>query len=208
MTSIKCFVANPTTRVKRFLRRYEDGQCSGKYSYHNVQKFLDEIEVPIPIETYEDDERMISGQPDYGLKSEFPTLCECGFAFSESGAYQLTTERLYQNEETGECYELAELPPGAIYLADWMLHSGSDVFRGPDGHSLIVILPNRHPWTIDGPANNCTMPGDTTHKCWIRHGMVPLITVDKVGHTCAAGGGSIQSGNYHGFLRNGYLEEC
>jgi hypothetical protein len=41
------------------------------------------------------------------------------------------------------------------------------------------------------------------HKCWIRHGKAPLITVDKNGVTCGAGTGSIAAGDYHGFLRNG-----
>jgi hypothetical protein len=61
---------------------------------------------------------------------------------------------------------------------------------------------------IDSRASNCTLPNDREHKCWIRHGTPPDLTVDKNGKTCAAGAGSIQLGNYHGFLRNGHLEEC
>jgi hypothetical protein len=55
-------------------------------------------------------------------------------------------------------------------------------------------------------ASNCTLPGDKKHHCWIRHGEVPNLTVDKAGVTCAAGAGSIQAGDYHGFLRNGEFE--
>lgn len=47
------------------------------------------------------------------------------------------------------------------------------------------------------------MPDDAEHRCWIRHGEPPLITVDKNGLTCAAGAGSIQCRDYHGFLRDG-----
>lgn len=52
---------------------------------------------------------------------------------------------------------------------------------------------------------NCTMPYDYEHRCWVRHGEPPAITVDKQGHTCAAGAGSIQCGSYHGFLEDGAL---
>jgi hypothetical protein len=54
-------------------------------------------------------------------------------------------------------------------------------------------------------ASNCTMPNDMLHRCWVRHGNPPMITVDKNGPTCGAGAGSILSGNWHGFLRNGEL---
>ena len=57
-------------------------------------------------------------------------------------------------------------------------------------------------------ASNCTRPEDTVHKCWVRHGQVPDITVDKLGDTCHAGGGSIGQKTYHGFLRGGVLVEC
>jgi hypothetical protein len=64
---------------------------------------------------------------------------------------------------------------------------------------------------IDGICSNCTDREDALkggHKCWVRHGDAPLITVDKNGKTCGAGGGSILSGSYHGFLRNGELVEA
>lgn len=43
------------------------------------------------------------------------------------------------------------------------------------------------------------------HKCWVRHGEPPDLHVDKAGVTCNAGAGSILSGDYHGFLHNGFL---
>jgi hypothetical protein len=45
------------------------------------------------------------------------------------------------------------------------------------------------------------------HKCWVRHGEPPNHTVDKRGNTCGAGAGSILSGSYHGFLRDGSFTE-
>lgn len=75
-----------------------------------------------------------------------------------------------------------------------------DNFEGPELH---VILPNGIEWNIDSHANNCDMKDDRFHRCWIRHGEPPNITVDKKGITCHAGAGSIQGGDYHGFLTNG-----
>lgn len=51
----------------------------------------------------------------------------------------------------------------------------------------------------------CGCGEKTVHKCWCRHGEAPNFTVDKNGVTCIAGAGSIQIGNYHGFLQNGFL---
>ena len=95
-----------------------------------------------------------------------------------------------------------QLPPGTMYWSSW--HTGCS-WDNCDGQHLHVVLPNGHHWDVDGRASNCTLPQDRTHRCWIRHGEPPLITVDKSGHTCNAGAGSILSGDYHGFLRGGEL---
>lgn len=81
--------------------------------------------------------------------------------------------------------------------------------RGPshvfdDGPHLLVMTPGGV-WNIDSRASNCALPYDYAHRCWIRHGHVPLVTVDKEGATCTAGAGSIRCGDYHGFLRAGFL---
>jgi hypothetical protein len=53
------------------------------------------------------------------------------------------------------------------------------------------------------------MRDDNVHRCWVRHGTVgePL-HVDKIGHTCAAGAGSISVEGFHGFLHHGVLRDC
>lgn len=58
-------------------------------------------------------------------------------------------------------------------------------------------------WDIDGRALDCTKPHDRMHRCWVRTGVAPKITVGKSGFTCQAGmfGGP----NYHGVLVNGRL---
>jgi hypothetical protein len=94
---------------------------------------------------------------------------------------------------------LRDAMPGAMWDADWM----PDRFKGPDGRCLVVVCPDGYQWMIDGQASNCTRPDDSEHKCWVRHGEPPNITVDKNGNTCQAGGGSIGTSGYHGFLRDG-----
>lgn len=73
----------------------------------------------------------------------------------------------------------------------------------PCERHLNVVCPDGHWWDIDGRASNCTMKDDKAHRCWVRHGEPPDITVDKNGPTCAAGAGSIKTPGYHGFLRDG-----
>lgn len=75
----------------------------------------------------------------------------------------------------------------------------------PCERHLHVVTPDGHWWDIDGRAGNCTMKDDKVHHCWVRHGEPPLVTVDKQGVTCSAGAGSIQSSNWHGFLKDGEL---
>lgn len=104
-----------------------------------------------------------------------------------------------------------KLEPGAMF---W--DSNIDENYWWDNHvgpHLCVVLPDHHIWVIDSRASNCDMKNNRLHRCWVRHGEVPNITVNKEprSHTCNAGGGSILThgpGNkesYHGFLRNGYL---
>ena len=105
----------------------------------------------------------------------------------------------------GSLATLRDVPPGAMLRATW--NAAKPCESQDDGAPLVVKLPDGDFWYIDSRADNCTMPDDTTHHCWIRHGVPPVITVDKQGKTCGAGGGSIQSSHYHGFLRNGWLED-
>lgn len=80
----------------------------------------------------------------------------------------------------------------------WMFEQEADV--------LCVQTPGGV-WQIDSRASNCGLPYDYDHRCWVRHGDPPNITVDKDGKTCAAGAGSIQCGTYHGFLQGGALTD-
>lgn len=94
-----------------------------------------------------------------------------------------------------------ELPEGAMWQSDnWDYDRYWDNQTEP---ALYVVCPGGTHWNIDSRANNCTMPNDKLHRCWVREGIPPNITAGKSGNTCNAGAGSIATPNYHGFLRNG-----
>lgn len=110
----------------------------------------------------------------------------------------------WRNQQTKEPLP-SPLPVGAIYRSWWL--EEVPAFCGTDGQSWTVVTPGGE-WHIDGRASNCTLPNDSIHKCWCRHGEAPIFTVNKQGQTCSAGAGSIQIGSYHGFLVNGELTDC
>lgn len=117
---------------------------------------------------------------------------------------------IYRNLKTGDLKEGPELPVGALFVLDAAGQHPGIYPAGADGLAIACRLPEGHTWHIDSRASNCTMKTDTAHRCWIRHGSVgEMLTVDKQGNTCQAGGGSINvDGIWHGFLRAGRLVSC
>jgi hypothetical protein len=120
---------------------------------------------------------------------------------------------MYTRSDNGELTTIRDAPAGALWYADWMMHDSGDGVRrywewdNGTEPPLMCKTPGGE-WNIDGRASNCTMKEERTHRCWVRHGTPPNLHVDKNGHTCGAGAGSILSGNYHGFLHNGQLVQC
>jgi hypothetical protein len=209
MARIRCFLLELTDRVRVSLRRYTRDNtpdcCSaypGKYSYHTVKHAIGE----------EPQERDEQGMICNGLKPApshddpcWPAQCACGYQFQASDAWQRFVEDVYRRADTGEEMTLHDAPAGGMWY-----DPHADIFQVPQSeHSLMVKTPGGD-WNVDGQSNNCTMPEDhrqEKHHCWIRHGQPPDVTVSKEGGpTCQAGAGSIQCGEYHGFLRAGYLE--
>lgn len=188
--------------TRSFLRIYwhTDPDCPGKYGCHNVM-------VPL-IDSEELEDWDLGGKPEDYPAERWPTKCgHCGAPVPENARRQIFRDRLY-NTASGKP------EPGDLYWAAWK-HSPDwkdfycpwDNCNDPRGH-LMCMLPNGHEWDIDGRANNCTLPQDKTHRCWVRHGEPPEVDVGKGGPTCSAGAGSILSGDYHGFLHNGELTNC
>lgn len=161
-------------------------------SFHNAQ-------IPLT-ETDKIGDWELGGQVEDYPDDRWPTKCDhCDELVPEGAKRQVFRKRRY-NTKSG-------LPePGDLYYIDWYgkKDGGGCVFHSNcNGSHLFAILPNGQEWDIDGRASNCTMPKDRVHRCWVQKGKPPNVTVSKDGNTCKAGGGSIASGDYHGFLRNG-----
>ena len=208
---ICCFWLEFANLCEWGLRRYtsfdKDVECTNGFHFHDGtvilgQHFAREIVDEGPSHLGEVhlcvDERIekISWPPHDDPR--WPRKCKrCAYQFTEDDQYQEWTSMLYRRSDNGELITLRESSPSAMWDAVWY------PWKGPDGRSVVVKLPNGHEWSIDGRATNCTMPQDNEHHCWVRHGTPPKLTVDKNGRTCQAGAGSVQGGDYHGFLRDG-----
>lgn len=196
---IRCFWCEETDRVQRYLRRYH-ADCSAPWRWLNGMVEFDQA--VRPPRTYHD----ATDRPHDLVPRDdprWPRQCDCGRVFQGLDSWQVFTERIYRRADTGAELVLRPAPEGAMWDAWW----SPDCYKGADGRSLMVMCPGGHEWMIDSKASNCTMKDDWTHRCWVRHGEPPNITVDKNGITCAAGAGSILTANWHGFLRAGELVE-
>lgn len=201
---VQCYWIEPTEQQARWLRRYRGREAGGRceqnpLGIHNAMRRVEDGPIVKTAEGYH------SGpEPaEYRGDQRWPDGCICSYVFVLNDTWQVFTDTIYRRADTGEEKPLREWGPGAMWDAWWV------PYKGPDGRSIVVRLPNGHDWWIDSRASNCTLPDDDEHQCWIRHGDPPDLTVDKDGQTCAAGGGSIASGSgdtyYHGFLREGRL---
>lgn len=193
--------------TRAYLRVYWGKDCPSTRLGHTHNAIRPLVDSP----SFED--WKLGGNIDDYIGDCWPTHCEyCG---AEVPVYdggiqvhrQVHRDRLY-NTESGHP------EPGDMFWAKWRHDSEWEHFYCPwdncndsRGH-LHVILPDGHEWDIDGRCNNCTLPEDKLHRCWVREGEPPNITVGKGGNTCSAGAGSVMSGSWHGFLINGELVEC
>lgn len=196
---VKCFYIKPNGKASRWLRRYKtvDGSpCPLTGGYHNAQ---------VPIEDSLDAENK-SDEPAIRemYADQWPKQCDCGYQFAEEDTKQIFSRNQYEDDK-GNVMTLDSAPAGAMWDATWF--HGHKSYTGPDGMSLVVKTPGGE-WMVDGRASNCTKPDDDEHKCWVRKGVPPNITVSKDGNTCAAGAGSILIHGYHAMLQEGELREC
>lgn len=209
-----CFLLTPVSKIRIWCRRYDNvyphQPCPaepGQYSYHDQMLLLGDFDFPYVPGEYEDwcdFQESIRPPKD---SAAWPKTCKCGLVFPDTFNWQMFTERIHQRSDNGALTTFREAPPGAMWYAWWMKSEQSGYNWDWDNQTeapLICKTPGGE-WNIDSRASNCTMKDDRKHRCWIRHGEPPNITVDKNGLTCAAGAGSIQCGNYHGFLQSGKL---
>jgi hypothetical protein len=205
--NIFCFFLTPTNRCVHYILRYKycsNKECSSYIYGHRASKVV----LYDGLTDGENGYWRPHSDINYINKEDpaWPTHCACGYKFTKEDEYSSGSHRLYIRSDNNEETTIGDAGPGAMWFADWMgSYNGMGI--GPDGHSLMVRTPGGD-WCVDSRASNCTMPEDNEHRCWIRTGEPPIITVGKNGFTCAAGAGSILCGNYHGFLRNGVLEDA
>ena len=213
----RTFWLEPTGQVAAGLRRYSyggDGHTCAD-GYHDALTYTHRADA-----IWDDHEwgRTLGPQPATDRADPaWPELCAkgCGYRFTDADTWQDWQELIYRCPATGTEYVLHQnapadtlgapaAGPGAMWDAWW--RNGHEAHRGPDGICLMVRCPNGHNWCVDSEARNCTRKGQP-HDCWVRHGdpRQAAVTVDKQGDTCAAGAGSVQAGDYHGFLRDGVL---
>lgn len=212
--------------TKAWLRVYwddydKDGQSrstcpnvhgEGHAGYHDAKVFL--AKTPT-----KHDWELGGDVKDYKLE-QFPQQCDgCGapvpfgapsYTWGQEGtqlSLQVFRKTLYSTAS-------GDPEPGDLFWADWYHSKHEGVERclfwdNCKGPHLMAVLPNGHHWDIDSRASNCASPEDRIHRCWVKEGTPPNITVGKGGVTCAAGAGSIAAGKWgknppwHGFLRNG-----
>lgn len=125
----------------------------------------------------------------------------------------------WRRTDTGETqfisyyFSPAVFGPGAMWFQEYIdehdgaMYKGNGSWNNDDGSHLLVYTPGGQ-WDIDSRASNCDQQNERTHRCWVRRGMPPDVTVDKNGHTCGAGAGSIRAGSFHAMLTNGELIPC
>lgn len=215
----KCFLLTETGQVQRYLRRYASTRTCplvpGVYSYHQAKVPLDVVSLEQHLK-----EGLCRVTRDGTSYKQFivswPKLCACGYEFEPENEWQVFTDEIYRREDTGEKMPVRDAPVGAMWFADRFIREPSQTWgRGPDGHCLMIRGFYGDDFCPDVRAANCTMPKDDAHKCWVRVGTVPNITISKRGGlTCAAGAGSFYFGRrpeggfkWHGFCRNGELVE-
>lgn len=181
---IRCFFLTPVEKSNVILRRYRSSdkeKCPGPFGYCTTGVVIEVID---KVSNYF---RIV---PDE-MKSDprWPKACEhCGYIFQPEDHWQWGDRQLYERSDTKELIELNGAPVGAMWNADWLAGSHKIKSR-PDGLILCVKTPGGD-WVIDG--------GSSNGNGWERTGTPPDITANP----------SIVCGKYHGWLRNGWLEEC
>jgi hypothetical protein len=184
MTTIKCFLLEPSDRARESLRRFvwssEGNKCPGPWGYHNAD--MDLGEVPY-------DAARPHGDNHDHADPRWPTHCGCGYAFKPDDQWQYNQHQLYRRVDGGQLYTLGGAPVGAMWRAPWY-------GPGKDGKGPLILKTPGGDWDIDGPASNG--PG------WTRTGEPPLITATpSIGMHNRDG-----SWRYHGWLRNGELVDA
>lgn len=174
----------PDGQRSEFAARNPDASCPGagkRWPYHDAKTFVgrfgaNHAEIIAPAED-----------------PRWPAVCEgCGRAFAVGDERLIRRSPAYAND-IGLEYGLCDLPPGAMWLADWLAG-----FRDSEPHKalgggphLLIRLPSGEDWDVDAPSSNGGVG-------WTRHGLPPAVSASP----------SVQTPNWHGHLIGGELVPC
>lgn len=183
MSEVACYMLERTNLARVWLRRYASTH-STSHHYHDARAAISDAE------NYDSEWEGDGTQDADKTDPRFPTSCGCGYVFVDSDEWQVMRKRLYR-APSGVLEPPEDHAPGALWFSPWM---GDGGWCAADGTTLTMLLPDKTPWVIDGPAGNAPgkLPG------WDRTGVPPNITVTP----------SIQTPQYHGILTNGVLRSC
>ena len=115
---VKCVWYDRAPKIKRELRRYAHNRdcpvrLPGRCACCDVFVPFDIIEWHEPIIAVQE------GPPRDDPR--WPTECDrCGYKFLETDAWQVFTDAIYRNSETGQEFFMRELPVGAMYNSHWL----------------------------------------------------------------------------------------
>ena len=184
---VKCFMLQPTDMAEHSLRRFTwtvPNKCS-----HHASMSLGNVDFVSEYDGSGDD-RWPHDDP------QWPKCCEtCGYEFADGDQWQNNLKRLFATPD-GSLYTMDSAPVGAMRVSDWnhAVNSKEHLAAGGGPH-LQVKCPDACWWDIDSPASTNYHEGGSG---WSRSGEPPNVTANP----------SIQTGSYHGWLRNGTLVEC
>lgn len=186
--SISCHLLEPWGTAEETYRRFTysstPSTCTHSWG-HDAKAIIDSV--PFPLENGLEGASRSTGMDKHDPR--WPTKCEsCGYEFIKTDEWQVNRHRKYLNPGTGDLTVLSRAPVGSMWYAPWL--EGIKGFENsPDGNVLVVRTPGGD-WVVDGPAKG--------GGGWSRTGTPPQVTANP----------SILMGPYHGWLKNGVLEEC
>lgn len=235
--NIKTFLLTITDQYNFSLRRYTMSGCPASTWGHDATTgtlwFGTADTSPAGVD---DEGRPVTGDAALAIlkqtSMQWPLKCDkCDYLFEKDDVWQFNARARWRREDTGGIVELRDAPVGAMWRATWMEGPAGYETKLDGTEVWVCALPHNWHWIIGSRASNCDSPcsvcavpyhshkvtgwdkdghhyiDSRPHKCWVAHGEPPNMHVDKNGVTCGAGGGSIQTPNWHGFMHNGCLHE-
>lgn len=210
-SEIKLFWLEATDQAERYLRKWESAspevpRCPA-HGFHQAYRALERGPAVFALG---DPHKSLAVLPCLPANDpRWPSKCDhCDYEFRDP--HRSHAQHLLYRRSDGEMLTRQDSPVGSMWDAHWYRAPG------PDGICLVVKTPAGE-WLVDGKASNC-QARDLDHYCWPRtgdprdpQGPSPLNVAGNGGCKVGAGSISIRSrlyGNYHGFLRNGYLRAC